>query len=176
MKRRLLLLRHAEAASAPAGDFSEHADLARPLTAAGRTAAIRCGDWLRTHALSPDLVLCSPARRTRETLEGLQPFLHTPSLFPTRFCDAIYEAPVEALTAQIRLAPTQARTVLLVGHNPGISALASLLDNQAAVLDQGFATGSLAVFHMWGSDAENDASSWQGCDHQSLTLDTFSRP
>lgn len=175
MTRRLLLLRHAEAAPPPAGDFSETADLARPLTAAGRAAAQRCGAWLRQHTFSPDLVLCSPSVRTRQTLEGLLPFQQPPA-FPTRFCPEIYEAPPEALLAQIRTAPVQARTVLLIGHNPGISALARLLDQQAIALDQGFATASLAVFSMWGSDTGTDTPDWAQCDGQSLTLDTFARP
>ncbi|MBS0999895.1 histidine phosphatase family protein [Acetobacter persici] len=175
MTRRLLLLRHAEAASPPGGDFSEEADLARALTAEGRLAASRCGAWLRARALAPDLVLCSPARRTRETLAALAPFQPPPAL-PIRFCPEIYEAPPAALLACIRQAPADARTVLLVGHNPGISALARWLDPQAEVLEQGFATASLAVFRMWGAESAEDAPDWAGCDATSLTLDTFARP
>lgn len=175
MTRRLLLLRHAEAASPPGGDFSEQADLARPLTAEGRLAASRCGAWLRAKALAPDVVLCSPARRTRETLAGLEPF-QPPPAHPTQFCPDIYEAPASALLERIRQAPPEARTILLIGHNPGISALARWLDDQAEVLDQGFATASLAVFHMWGSENADDASRWDQCDEKSLTLDTFARP
>ncbi|MFT9207123.1 SixA phosphatase family protein [Acetobacter orientalis] len=175
MSRKLLLLRHAEAAPAPMGDFSTVADHARPLTAAGLAAAQRCGLWLRQQGLSPDYVVCSPAVRTRQTLEGLLPFLHAPLSAPL-FCPDIYEAPPHALLAQIQKTPPQARTVLLIGHNPGISALARQLDTQAAVLDQGFATGSLAVFKMWGSTANTPQPNWQSCDTLSLTLDTFSRP
>lgn len=174
MTRRLLLLRHAEAASPAGGDLSEQADLARGLTAEGRIAAGRCGEWLRARALAPDLVLCSPALRTRQTLAGLEPALPPPAL-PTLFCPEIYEAPPEALLACIRHAPDHARTVLLIGHNPGISTLARWLDSHARVLEQGFATASLAVFHMWGSDEKEDPG-WAGCDATSLTLDTFARP
>lgn len=175
MTRRLLLLRHAEATTPPGGDFSEQADLARALTAEGQLAAGRCGAWLRAHALAPDLILCSPARRTRETLAALEPFQPPPAL-PTRFCPDIYEAPPSALLACIRQAPDEARTLLLIGHNPGISALARWLDSQAETLEPGFATASLAVFHMWGSEAADHDTEWAKCDATSLTLDTFSRP
>lgn len=175
MTHRLLLLRHAEAANPPGGDFSEEADRARPLTPEGQRAAARCGAWLRAQALAPDLVLCSPARRTRETLAALSPFQTTPAL-PTLFCPDIYEAQPDALLARIRQAPASARTVLLIGHNPGISALARWLDDQAPILDQGFATASLAVFHMWGSENAQSMPDWASCDAKSLTLDTFARP
>ncbi|GAN67535.1 SixA phosphatase family protein [Acetobacter orleanensis] len=175
MTRRLLLLRHAEAAGPPGGDFSEQADLARALTAEGRMAASRCGAWLRANALAPDLVLCSPARRTRETLAALEPF-QPPPVLPTRFCPDIYEAPPSALLACIRQASVEARTLLLVGHNPGISALARWLDSQADALEAGFATASLAVFHMWGSESAEEDTGWAQCDATSLTLDTFARP
>lgn len=175
MSRKLLLLRHAEATPAPMGDFSQAADMARPLTAAGYAAAQRCGLWLRQHGLSPDYVLCSPAHRTRQTLEGLLPFLHAPLSAPF-FCPDIYEAPPQALLASIQKAPPQAHTVLLIGHNPGISTLARQLDTQAAALEQGFATGSLAVFQMWGSTPQAPQQGWQSCDTLSLSLDTFARP
>lgn len=175
MTRRLLLLRHAEAVRPPGDDFSEQADLARALTTEGHLAASRCGAWLREHALSPDFILCSPARRTRETLAALGPF-QSPPLLPTQFCPDIYEAPPAALLERIRQAPAEARTVLLVGHNPGISALARYLDDQAIVLDPGFAPASLALFHMWGSENTDDAPGWAECDEKSLTLDTFARP
>lgn len=175
MNTTLLLLRHAEAANPPMGDFSEIADRSRPLTAAGQAAAQRCGLWLRQKGLSPDYVLCSPALRTRQTLAGLQPFL-TPLEAEPFFCPDIYEAPPEALLAQIQKAPPHARSVLLVGHNPGISALARALDPMAMELDQGFATGSIAVFTAWSSEDSEQAPEWSRYDNHNLTLDTFARP
>ncbi|MGO3517579.1 MAG: SixA phosphatase family protein [Acetobacter cibinongensis] len=175
MNSTLLLLRHAEAASPPMGDFSETADRARPLTAAGQATAQRCGLWLRQKGLSPDYVLCSPALRTRQTLAGLLPFLMPLTTEPV-FCPDIYEAPPEALLAQIQKAPPQARSVLLVGHNPGISALARMLDPTAMELDQGFATGSIGQFTAWGTEGSTHAPDWSTCDNHNLTLDTFARP
>jgi phosphohistidine phosphatase len=61
--RTLVILRHAKA-TPYRGDDS---DVDRPLTARGRADATAAGHWLAAHDLRPDLVLCSPARRTRET-------------------------------------------------------------------------------------------------------------
>ena len=67
MSHRLLLLRHAKSSWDDAG----LADHDRPLAKRGRRAAERVGAYLRTSDLLPDLVLCSSARRTQETLELL---------------------------------------------------------------------------------------------------------
>ncbi|WP_238332708.1 histidine phosphatase family protein [Acetobacter sp. DmW_136] len=121
--RRLVLLRHAESASAPLGDFSPEADMNRPLTPAGQEAARRCGHWLAAHSIVPDSIICSPALRTRQTLAGAVMAL-PPTLPPPDYCADIYEATPEALLAHIQQVPDTALTVLMVGHNPGISLLA----------------------------------------------------
>ncbi|MFT9142880.1 SixA phosphatase family protein, partial [Acetobacter orientalis] len=115
MSRKLLLLRHAEAAPAPMGDFSSAADHARPLTAAGLAAAQRCGLWLRQQGLSPDYVVCSPAVRTRQTLEGLLPFLHAPLSGPL-FLPDIFEGPPPPRRGQIQKTPPQAPSGHRIGH------------------------------------------------------------
>ena len=61
--RQLILLRHAHAESAGAGED----DAGRPLSDTGRTEARVAGKWLREHGIGLDLVLCSPSTRTRET-------------------------------------------------------------------------------------------------------------
>ena len=65
--RELILLRHAHAEPASTGQ----ADLDRPLSAVGLAEAEAAGKWLKDNNLQPDCVLCSPARRTRETLEAV---------------------------------------------------------------------------------------------------------
>ncbi|PHY93556.1 phosphohistidine phosphatase [Acetobacter pomorum] len=173
--RRLVLLRHAEAASAPLGNFSVDADMNRPLTPAGQEAAQRCGHWLAAHGIVPDTILCSPAVRTRQTLAGVVAALACPLPTP-EYCADIYDATPEALLAQIQRVPDSAHTVLMVGHNPGISLLAHQLDMQASALDQGFAPASVAVFEMYGSETLPDITRWQMCDAQSMHLHTFARP
>src|SRR3546814_14051373 len=65
--RELILLRHAHAEPPAAGQ----SDLDRPLSAEGNAEAEAAGRWLREQRLVPDLALCSPSRRTRETLESV---------------------------------------------------------------------------------------------------------
>lgn len=116
--RTLILLRHAHAEPAAPGQD----DAERPLSALGRREAAAAGDWLRAHALLPARVLCSSARRTRETLAGLGA-LGAPEL---RLEPAIYDATAGTLMAVLE-AERDADSVLLVGHNPGVEHLLALL-------------------------------------------------
>lgn len=65
--RQLILIRHAHAESPAPGQ----ADADRALSPEGQAAAEAVGRWLLEHGLAPDCVLCSPARRARETLEAV---------------------------------------------------------------------------------------------------------
>ena len=65
--RELILLRHAHAEPSAPGQ----ADLDRPLSSEGLAEAEAAGRWLAENRLVPDCVLCSPARRARETLEAV---------------------------------------------------------------------------------------------------------
>ncbi|MGZ4665567.1 MAG: SixA phosphatase family protein, partial [Frankiaceae bacterium] len=109
--RRLLLLRHAKS------DWSDPglADIDRPLAPRGRRAAAVVGAYLREHALLPDLVVTSPSARTRETIERLD-------LGPLSVeADGdVYGAGEEELLERLQAVPGGIRTLMLVGHNPGI--------------------------------------------------------
>src|SRR3546814_10510671 len=83
--RELILLRHAHAEPPAAGQ----SDLDRPLSAEGNAEAEAAGRWLREQRLVPDLALCSPSRRTRETLEAV---LGQVGYVDQRLEDDIYEA------------------------------------------------------------------------------------
>ncbi|MGY0505676.1 SixA phosphatase family protein [Luteimonas sp. e5] len=116
----LLLLRHAEAEMALPGQ----ADAERALSAHGRAQAVQAGHWLRDEQPSPDLLLCSPALRTRQTLDGVA--AAGCRLPPARFEPAIYEASLGQLLGVIedaRAAHVQARRLWLIGHNPGLEQL-----------------------------------------------------
>jgi phosphohistidine phosphatase len=115
----LVLLRHAKSA------WPDMADHDRPLAPRGIRAAPVMGRWLRDAGLVPDQVLCSTARRARETWQFVQEGLAaTP---PVTFDGRIYDAGAANLLAVIREAPAAAGTLLLIGHNPGIGDLAVLL-------------------------------------------------
>ena len=83
--RELILLRHAHAEPAVPGQ----ADFDRPLSAEGLAEAEAVAAWMRDKALVPDRVLCSPARRTRETLDAV---VEAVGNLDKRLDAAIYEA------------------------------------------------------------------------------------
>lgn len=117
--RELILLRHAHAEPAIAGQ----ADLDRPLSPEGLAEAEAAGRWLRERGLVPDQVLCSPARRARETLEAV---LAAVGYVDQRLEPSIYEATPGALAA-LADAHRDVERLLLVGHNPGFEQLAALM-------------------------------------------------
>lgn len=120
MSRTLLLMRHAEAES---GFGIE--DIDRPLTDRGRSQAENVGRLLAAQGYVPDHVLCSSARRTRQTLEGVLGALE-PSRSPeTDFSEAVYSAGTDTLLELITYVPAEAGTVLVVAHNPTVAQLAA---------------------------------------------------
>jgi phosphohistidine phosphatase len=164
--RRLLLLRHAKSAW-PDGV----SDLDRPLAARGREAAPRLARYLADELLLPDLVIVSPARRTRETWDLVRPALGE---VEERFDARIYEAPASRLLEVVREAPDPVRTLLLIGHNPGFEDLAKALvgagDRYAfARLSEKYPTAGLAVLDF-------EAERWAGAAPRSARLDRFVTP
>ncbi|MHC8509788.1 MAG: SixA phosphatase family protein [Rhodospirillales bacterium] len=138
-KRTLILWRHAKAG--PGGP--ERSDFDRPLAEQGRRDALAMAAFIIKHLPRPGLILCSPARRTRETLEPLAALLNPEP--PVRFLETIYEAAPETLLAELRGAG-DAETVLMLGHNPGMQMLAlNLADGGGNSLAGGFSAGAAAV-------------------------------
>lgn len=140
----LWLLRHAKAAGEdPEGDH------ARPLTGRGERAMTELAGWAKGASFAPQLVLCSTALRTRQSLALLLPgFARPPEIL---YEDALYLAPVRRLLNRLRKLPDATARVLLVGHNPGLQELALLLaersaDTPAERLAEGFPTAALAGF------------------------------
>ena len=114
--RRLVLLRHAKSA------WPDVADAERPLADRGRRDAPVVGRWLRRNGYVPDAVLCSPARRTRETWALVAAELGAE--LPVSYEPRIYEATALGLLHLLREAGGKHRIVLLIGHNPGLAELA----------------------------------------------------
>ncbi|MEZ5774352.1 MAG: histidine phosphatase family protein [Hyphomicrobiaceae bacterium] len=114
----LSLLRHAKSST----DEDTMLDADRPLARRGEKAAPAIGGYMRLHDLKPDLVLVSTARRTRDTWALIRPHLDcTPEELVE---DGLYLASPAALLARLKRLPAAARHVLVVGHNPGLHALA----------------------------------------------------
>jgi phosphohistidine phosphatase len=166
MKRRLLLLRHAKASrSDPALP-----DVERPLSRRGRSAAAALGAWLARRRLRIDRVLCSPARRTRETLA----LLALDPAIPVTYADALYLASARTLLTRLRRLPPRVHTVLVVGHDPGFDRLARSLAEQGrtralARLEAGFVTGALAELRV-------PEEGWSELQAGSAYLARFTRP
>jgi len=114
---RLILIRHAKSSWAdPAQD-----DHARPLNPRGRKDAPLLGAWLAQHGHVPDLVLCSDAARTRETLALILPAL--PRQPEVSYAAALYHAAPQTMLEVLQRA--SGGVVAMIGHNPGIAALAA---------------------------------------------------
>lgn len=144
----LILLRHAKSS----WDDANQPDKDRPLNQRGRAAAARMRSAMRDLGLCPDLVLVSSARRTRETLEALEPWPDTPLV---EVMDALYLATAGQLMDAIRDVAETTRSVLVIGHNPGMHDLAlTLVANPEAPaardLAAGFPTAALAEFVISG--------------------------
>ena len=121
----LHLLRHAKS------DWENDAlgDHERPLAPRGVKAARRLAEHLGQHPLQLDLVLCSTATRTRQTLELILPAL---GAVDVSFEDDLYGAGAGDLQVRLRRLPRSVNAVLVIGHNPGLEELASLLLGPAA--------------------------------------------
>ena len=135
--RQLILLRHAHAdAPAPGAE-----DLDRPLSREGQAEAEAAGRWLRDNHLLPDRVICSPARRTRETLEAV---LAQTGYVEQRLEPRIYEAMPGSLVSLIEQ-HAEVQRLLLVGHNPGLERLVALLNSGRSDEYRGMPTAAVAV-------------------------------
>jgi phosphohistidine phosphatase len=143
--RRLLLVRHAQAA---AGSIDEN----RPLTDEGARGAAVIGSWLAQEGLVPDRVLVSPARRAAQTWELAAASLSSDP--QPVFDQRIYDNTAQALLAAIRETPEEVQVVAVVGHNPSMAELALLLDDgrgparPRSDVAAGFRAGGVAVFEL----------------------------
>lgn len=114
----LTLLRHAKSS----WKNPTVADRDRALSSRGRMAAPLMGRAMAEHKIVPDLVLCSPSRRTRETLD-----LVLPTLKPVpdvHFEEALYDADPDTIVDLVRDEPNRFRHIMVIGHNPGFQQLA----------------------------------------------------
>ena len=144
----LYLMRHAQA-----GRRIDLEDFQRPLAPRGLEATQRMADVLRAEALVPDLVLCSGARRARETWEALGQGLAAADTerVSLDLRDGLYLASHLRLLAALRGLPDAANVVLVIAHNPGLQRLAASLSGPAsserarAALGRGYPPAGLAV-------------------------------
>ena len=142
-ERTLILLRHAKS------DWSGgEPDLARPLAKRGRHQAPEAGSWLAANIESIDLAVVSPAVRAWSTWDLVSGALDVSPR--TRIDDRLYAASARELLTVVRDLPDDLRTVVLVGHNPGIEDLVSLVTGERPAMP----TSALAVITTPGSWSE----------------------
>ena len=104
-------------------------DHERPLAKRGRRAAKAIRRHLREQEVEPELVLCSSARRARETLERIGPALESSEVRVER---SLYGADSHELLDRLYAVPDHVGSVMLIGHNPGLQQLALDLARPAA--------------------------------------------
>ena len=153
----LRVLRHAKSS----WDDEGLPDHERPLAPRGERDATRMAEHLRDQHEPPELVLCSSALRTRQTLERLQPALEGAAV---EVEDELYGAPASALLERLREIHGEA-SVLLIGHNPGVHGLVRLLAGEGEHLHDvalGFPTCALATLEFEGT--------WAGLGQGAATL------
>ena len=130
----LLLLRHAKSS----WKIVDQPDFERPLNGRGEWAAPMMGRHLRKQKIEPNLILCSPAERARQTAALFAEAAKLGS--ELRYDERIYEASALQLLEVITQADEAADTLLLVGHNPGLEELVLLLTGETRLMP----TASLA--------------------------------
>src|SRR5690606_18739139 len=138
--RELILLRHAHAELPRTGQ----ADSDRPLSAEGLAEDEAVAAWMRDKSLLPDLVLCSPSRRTRETLDAVTQVVGE---LDKRLEASIYEATAGTLAGLVD-SHRDVDRLLLVGHNPGLERLLALLHSGQSGDYRGMPPAAVAVLHL----------------------------
>lgn len=164
----LLILRHAKAGS----DKPGLSDIDRPLAPRGRAAAPAMGHFIAAHAMEPDLILCSTAKRTRETLALIHPeLLSKPEVV---LSEELYLAESEQIRGVIRANSKGCKRIMIIGHNPGLQELvlelagAGRRSDLAAVRTK-FPTAGLAVLNF-------TATRWEDATPKTGILRLFMTP
>jgi phosphohistidine phosphatase len=148
--KRLFLLRHAKSS----WEDTSLDDHDRPLAPRGRRAAALIAEHVRRNRIGPALVLCSSAKRTRETLERVRSALGAAEVLVER---ELYGASSEDLLQRLREVPDEVESVMLVGHQPAIQELALRLAAEGSELEQmraKFPTAALATLSFAGGWSE----------------------
>ncbi len=142
--RHLILMRHAKSswANASISDFD------RPLNDRGRRAVPVIESWLREQSMVPDCLLCSKAKRAQDTAELLSvtwPLPHS----KIDLQELYLASPATILDAIHEHGPAASKILLVIGHNPGFEALASMLSGREIAMP----TASVAIFRLQKSNS-----------------------
>ncbi len=144
--KQLIIMRHAKS------DWGNEnlPDIDRPLNARGVRDAARMGKELKLRGLVPDLILCSPALRTRQTAEGLTANADGLVGVPIRIIENLYAASARTILLAVQSAPNSCGRLMVLGHNPGVGELTEALTERW--LPEGMKTATVAVIGTEGSE------------------------
>ena len=166
--KKVILLRHAKSSwSDPRVD-----DHDRPLNKRGKASAPVIAQWLAHRRHLPDTVLCSSAKRTRQTVKRMKTIL--PDLPDPKIEETLYHAPPDDMRNRLNSLPKDCDTVMVVGHQPGLGALARKLAEEnvrrrCARAFEHFPTGAAAVL-------EFDIDEWAELDYHKAKFVDFAVP
>ena len=163
---RLVLFRHGQAVPHDQGP-----DINRSLTATGQNESGSTGKALAESGVLPDLVLVSPATRTRETWDSAKAYLPHAEM---RIERDLYLATPDMILSLLHALGTGPKTVMVVGHNPSLHDFAlgcyGFGDRYAfAKLRDEFPTAGCAVFDF-------DMTAWSDLSEHKGRLDRFFMP
>lgn len=166
--RRLVLLRHAEAEA-----MGSESDEVRALTHRGRRQCTSVGASLMAAGLLPELVLVSAAVRARETWRAVAEALGDTPDAEVVVSDLLYQARVTDVVNLVRDTDDRMRTLVVVGHEPVMSASASFLAGSGASTDiqqvrTGLSTGSFAELEV--------VAGWAAVERDACVLRAVVRP
>ena len=166
--KHLRLLRHAKSS----WEDANLADRDRPLNERGIEAATAIATHLHGLSAQPELILCSYARRTRETLSAL--IIELERSVHIRIEDGLYLADEKVLLDRLQRVPESYLSVLLIGHNPALHELATFISSNKKgeryeKLSEKYPTGALASF-------EVTAPAWRELGKGSARLVDFVSP
>jgi phosphohistidine phosphatase len=141
--RRLIVMRHAKAGELPGGP-----DFERALKPRGRSDSAAAGKWLLAGGYQPDAVICSAARRTRQTWQYVSEALGTRATFTAE--KRLYSADADDVIEIIGETPADVTTLLYIGHNPAAAGAVAILTGQ----EPPFPTAAIAVIGVPGNWGE----------------------
>lgn len=140
---RLIVMRHAKAGELPGGP-----DFERALKPRGRTDSASAGQWLRASGYRPEVVLCSAARRARQTWQYVAEALGAEAEVLTE--ERLYGADADELAEIMRATAAGTGTLMYVGHNPAAADLVAMLTGT----EPDFPTAAIAIIGAIGDWAD----------------------
>lgn len=163
------LMRHSEAVAQLSDGVTK--DFDKPLTDNGIHQLEYVRDFLKAHHFLPDLIVCSPAVRTRQTLEWIQEALGSGA--EVLFDEELYGIKADMLIQKLGNLPSTKSTVLVVGHNPAISdaiqTFLNLMKSEAVSVALPAKPSQLAIFRMQTTD-------WSMLTSEKVELETSFEP